>query len=299
MGAALAAIAALAAPASADTAVAPGATTAAATPPSTLCALGDSITYGLSGGVKTNGTTEETYTPGGYRGFLDAGLNEDGVAHRFVGTTTANASTVLSEEGEAAHDGHPGYRVDQETTDLNGRAGGASDDGGYWMTRSDDPVVPAVAIIILGTNDILGDYDPATTFPTANGQADYNDPSQVSTFVGDLAERVASLVQAIESLHPGTRIVLGDVPPRGKTTPDTVTGPYGKALAGLAAQETSAGISTSFVDLWSVFVHNTPNGLVIVQGTLGPDGIHPTSTGYQMMADALRGPVEQQLKAAA
>lgn len=271
------------------------ATTTSSSSPS-LWPLGDSITYGMSGGTSGG---KETVTPGGYRGMLDAVLNQDGVTYHFVGTSTANSDPVMDTEGENAHDGHPGYRVDQDAADLDGVAGGTSDDGGDWMTRTDAPVQPDVAIVLLGTNDIIQHYDPATAFPTSNGQADYGDPDQVATFVSDLSSRLQSLLQKIESLHPGTRIVLCDAPPMGITWPDSVTMAYGPAVSELASQESSAGVNVSFVDLWSLFVQRTLHGWAIIQGTLGPDGVHPTSAGYQIIASALRGPVEQQLAAAA
>jgi lysophospholipase L1-like esterase len=260
-----------------------------------LWALGDSLTYGLSGGASAGGASEQTMTPGGYRGMLDADLRQDGVTYRFVGTSTGNPNPVLTSEGQAAHDGHPGYRIDQDAADLNGSAGGPTDDGGEWMTRPVNPIAPNVAVVILGGNDILQHYDPTTTFPTANGQADYTDPSQVATFVADMASRLQSLLGKLESLHPGTRLVLGDTTPIGKATPDPVTGPYAQAVAQVAAQENSTGVSVSYVDLWSLFVQQTPGGPVVIQGSLGPDNIHPTTAGYQIIANALRSPVEQQL----
>ena len=263
----------------------------------TLWPLGDSITYGLSGGATAVGTAEQTVTPGGYRGMLDSNLSQDGVSYHFVGTTNGNSDPVLTSEGQSAHDGHVGYRVDQDAADLDGLAGSPTDDGGYWMTRPLNPITPDVVIVLLGGNDILQHYDPTTTFPTTNGQADYTDPGQVATFASDLTSRVHALLTKIESLHAGTRIVLCDTTPIGKATADPVSGPYGQDLAQLASQENSAGVSVAFVDIWSLFIQQTSGHNVIVQGTLGPDGEHPTTAGYQMIANALRAPVEQQLAA--
>lgn len=272
----------------------PAARAGAATAP-TVWPLGDSITLGLSGGATAAGTTAQGSTPGGYRAPLDADLSQDGVAHLLVGTSTANSTPVLTAEGQDHHDGHSGYRIDQDAADLDGVAGGQTDDGGYWMTRSADPVRPDLVIVLLGTNDILQHYDPATRFPTLTGQADYSDPAQVATFVSDMTARLQSLVGRIESLQPGTRLILSDVPPIGTGKADTVTGPYATAVRNLAAQEVQAGVDVDFVDVYSQFVEGTAQGEVVIPGMIGPDGVHPTPAGYQVMAGAYRIPVESML----
>ena len=259
--------------------------------------LGDSITVGLSGGATADGTTAEGATPGGYRGALDTDLAQDGVAHLFVGTSTANPTPVLTEEGQAHHDGHSGYRIDQDAADLNGVAGGPTDDGGYWMTRATGPVLPDAVIVLLGTNDILQHYDPATRFATLSGQADYSDPAQVATFVADMTARLKSLLDEIESLRPGTRVVLSDVPPIGTGMADSVTGPYAAAIRNLASQETQGGVKVGFVDVRSKFVESTLQGEMVIPGMIGPDGVHPTPAGYQIMAGAYRTAVESVLSA--
>ena len=266
---------------------------AAAVP--TIWPLGDSITFGLSGGTSANGTTVEDQTPGGYRGVLDSLLGKDGVAHQFVGTSTGNPTPVLTREGQAGHDGHPGYRIDQDSADLDGLAVSTSDDGGRWMTRPSDPIRPGVVIVLLGANDILQGYDPSTTFPTPSGRADYSDRSQVASFVADMISRLKALVDKIELLQPGTRILLSDTPPMGTAGPDAVTGPYADAVQALAGQERQAGVPVAGVDVWSQFVESTPQGTVIVPGMIGQDGIHPTAAGYQAIANAFRGPLESLL----
>ncbi|HET6964886.1 MAG TPA: GDSL-type esterase/lipase family protein [Acidimicrobiales bacterium] len=268
---------------------------AAASP--TVWPLGDSITYGLSGGTAVGATYVEGQTPGGYRGILDSDLGADGVAHQFVGTMAGNSTVLLTREGQSSHDGHPGYRIDQIAADLDGVAGGPSDNGGYWMTSTSQPVVPAVAIVLLGGNDILQRYDPSTTFPTANGEADFSDPAQVSIFVSDLAGRLRMLLDKIESLHPGTAVVLSDLTPIETTTnqPDAVTQACVSAIQGVAQAEASSGVKITFVDLWSQFVESTPGGLEVIPGTIGPDRMHPTASGYQMIASLFRTPVESML----
>ena len=280
---------------SSRTAAGPGSTAVAPPVGPQVWPLGDSITYGLSpvGASSVNGQT-----PGGYRAPLDAALTQDGFAHVFVGTMTANSTPVLTTEGENHHDGHPGYRVDQIAADLDGTAGAGTDDGGYWMTTSAVAVHPRVVIVLLGGNDILQHFDPGTVFPTGNGQADYSDPAQVSTFVADLTGRLQSLVGQIETYDPGTAILLCDTPPisqssvEGQGRVDPVTGAYAQAVQNLAAEEAAAGVPTGFADVWSQFVQSSPQGQMVVPGLLGPDGEHPTAAGYSVISQVLRTPLE-------
>ncbi|HET6794031.1 MAG TPA: GDSL-type esterase/lipase family protein [Acidimicrobiales bacterium] len=251
--------------------------------------LGDSVTLGLSAGGPGN------YSPGGYRAILDSYLNQDGVAHDFVGSSTLNSTPTLTSEGQNHHDGHSGYRIDQDAADLDGVAGAGTDDGGYWMTRASDPIVPDAVIIDLGGNDILQHYDPARSFPTLNGQADYSDPSQVSTFVADMTGRLRSLVDKVEGLHPGTRVVLSDATPIGTGHVDPVTGAYADAVRNLAGQEGAAGVRLVFADVWSQFVEAGPNGPVIVPGLISADQVHPTPAGYQVIASVYRPALESVL----
>jgi lysophospholipase L1-like esterase len=258
----------------------------------TVWPLGDSITYGLSGQAGAKGTGVEGVTPGGYRGMLDSMLGQDHVAHQFIGTWTANPTPVLTSEGESTHDGHPGYRIDQIAADLEGVAGGPSDNGGDWMTRAVDPIHPDVVILLLGGNDILQQYDPSARYPTSSGLCDYSDSGQVATFVADMTARLQSLIGEVETIRPGTEVVLSDTTPIGTGKVDPVTGAYASAVASLARQEIGSGVHLVFTNIWSQFVESTPGGEVVTPGLIGQDGIHPTAGGYDVIAQSFRTELE-------
>jgi lysophospholipase L1-like esterase len=243
--------------------------------------LGDSITFG---------NTYQQNTPGGYRGPLDLLLTASGVTHEFVGAVADNSSPVLDAEGQAHHDGHPGYRVEQDSADLDGDAHSYYDAGGYWLTGTGSraPIYPDVTVIHLGTNDILQRWDDGTTYPTGDGHVDFNDPAQRATFVAHLTARLKALVDKILTLRPGSRIVLSNVIPIGLTNTDVVTGEYGAAIADLVATERAAGSRIVLADVWSKFVVATPAGSYDVPGLLSPDAVHPGLQGYSVMAAVYR-----------
>jgi lysophospholipase L1-like esterase len=243
--------------------------------------LGDSITFG---------NTYQANTPGGYRGPLDALLTASGLDHEFVGAVADNSSPVLDAEGQAHHDGHPGYRIDQDATDLDGDAHSYYDAGGFWLTgtASRAPIFPDVTVIHLGTNDIFQRWDPGTTYPTGDGLVNLGDPAQRATFVAHMTTRLKGLVDKILTLRPGSRIVLSNVIPIGLTNTDATTGPYGAAIADLVAQERAAGARIVLADVWSKFVVHTPAGDYDVPGLLSPDAVHPGIEGYSVMAAVYR-----------
>jgi lysophospholipase L1-like esterase len=239
--------------------------------------LGDSITYG---------NTYAANTPGGYRGPLDALLTASGLDHEFVGAVADNSSPVLDAEGQAHHDGHPGYRIDQDATDLDGDAHSYYDAGGFWLTGTAfrAPIFPDVAVIHLGTNDIGQRWDAGTTYPTGDGLVNYGDATQRATFVAHMTTRLQGLVDKIRTLRPDCRIVLSNVIPIGLTTTDVVTPEYATAIAGLVASERAAGARIVLADVWSAFAVATPAGNVMLPGLMSPDSVHPNATGYAAMA---------------
>jgi lysophospholipase L1-like esterase len=249
--------------------------------------LGDSITYG---------STYPSDTPGGYRGYLDGLLTDDGVTHNFVGVATDNSSPVLDQEGQSHHDGHPGYRIDQDAADLDGLAHAYDDTGGYWLTGVAGgrlPIFPDVTVIHLGTNDVVQRYDAGTTYPTGDGKVDYTDAAQRATFVAHLTARLQSLVDKVHALRPGCRIVLSTILPIGLANEGQVTIDYNDAIASLVAAERAAGARIVLADAWSAFATETPDGQVVVSPALmSQDTVHPTPLGYAAMARVYADAVE-------
>ena len=87
----------------------------------TIMPLGASITSGSGG------------TDGGYRDRLYTDLHDAGLSFTFVGTSTENPSRLLSQVGQTYHEGHPGYRIDQDASYLDGNDFSGGNNGGFWF----------------------------------------------------------------------------------------------------------------------------------------------------------------------
>jgi lysophospholipase L1-like esterase len=246
--------------------------------PYRILPLGDSITYGVSTRTPTGSV------PGGYRQPLDSLLGKEHVPHAFVGSMTANSGPVLDARGQGHHEGHPGYRIDQVAADLDGLAGGATDDGGSWLTGIDGrpALYPDVVIIHLGTNDISQRYDPTRQYP--GGFINLSVPTERATFVSDLAQRLTALVDKIFTLRPSTRIVLSNIVPMERSNFGEVSELYGVAVAQIVQQEAAAHRHIVFADVYHQFIRTVDGHATLTPGLLTSGGIHPTPAGYAMMA---------------
>ena len=269
--------------------------------------LGDSITYGATYYIGRPGqlppevpySTIGVDTPGGYRFPLTLALTAGGLTHEMVGTSTANSNAVLDQLGQNRHNGHPGFRIDQNAAALDGRSAGGNDLGGYWLTGAGAraPINPDVTVIHLGTNDIGQRYDPGTTYPNAGGKVNYANAAQRATFVAHLTTRLRALVDKVQALRPGSRIVLSNVTPWAAAPHDRVTYEYAAAIAGVATAEQAAGERVVLADVWSRFATvvpatpAAPETIAVIPGLLSPDNVHPTAAGYAVMADVYRAAI--------
>lgn len=255
--------------------------------------LGDSITYGATYTVARpadvppavfNG--QRVDTPGGYRFPLSVGLTAAQVEHTMVGVSTDNSNAYLDQQGQNHHDGHPGYRIDQVAAALDGFSGGGSDKGGHWLTGTATraAIHPDVVVIHLGTNDINQKYDPGTTYAAPGGKADYANPAQRALFVQHLTARLGALVNKVQALRPGARIVLSSVAPWDAAPQNQVTYEYRIAVQALVGQERAAGDDVVYADVWGAMAASTDAGIVVVPGLLSPDKVHPTPAGYDVIA---------------
>lgn len=262
--------------------------------------LGDSITYGATWHPARPGQVPPEVplspvkidSPGGYRFPLTLALTATGLTHEMVGVSTANSNPALDQLGQNRHNGHPGYRIDQNAAALDGRAGAGGDLGGYWLTGTGSraPITPDVTVIHLGTNDINQRHDPGTTYPNAGGKVNYANAAQRATFVAHLTARLKVLVDKVQALRPGSRIVLSNVTPWAAAPYDRVTYEYAAAIQGLVAQERAGGERVVYADVWSRFATvvpatpAAPESIAVVPGLLSPDNAHPTPAGYTVIA---------------
>ena len=105
--------------------------------------LGDSITKGVTGYVSPNEPV-----PGGYRGYLNDLLVQEGVAFTFVGNSKTNPSLNLTKSNQENHEGHPGWVIELLTYNLEN-----------WLTSLNKS--PDIILLMAGTNNLgLGEQTP-------------------------------------------------------------------------------------------------------------------------------------------
>ena len=190
-------------------------------PPVRTMALGDSITEGYP-------------LVEGYRGLLGARLAAAGLPAEFGGTQRQR----LPGATELVHEGHGRYRIDQV------RAGVPA-----WMAAAQ----PDTVLLMVGTNDFLGNFDPA------NGPA-----------------RLEALLDTIAVARPTAAVLVSSIPPIAAAWCACQAGvdAYNRAVRRLVEERAVAGYPVSFVDMSAV-------GLADLA-----DGVHPGETGYAKIADA-------------
>lgn len=205
-----------------------------------IMTLGDSIAWGFP-------------VEGGYRTELVSQLEADGFPIVMIGTQQANASPALSTAGQAAHEGHNGYKIAEIGANLTGDDERSDSNGGLWLRRA---VVPQAILLMIGTNDIL--------------------VGESSGMVG----RLEMLISRIFAELPTAHLLVSNI------LPITLSGKNDEVLAyNMALRDevipmfAALGCRIVFVDQYANFVD--ANGAVISERL--PDGIHPDASGYEAM----------------
>ena len=189
--------------------------------PIRIMPLGDSITHGYT-------------TPAGYRLRLAELLADEGWEADFVGSLEHGPAGFA----DAQHEGHGTFRIDRITAGVPA-----------WVGRAQ----PDVVLLMAGTNDLLGNFDPAGA------------PSRLDT-----------LLDAIATAAPTASVLVASIPP----ITDELCGcgsavaPYNAAVRRVVAGRARAGYPVSFVDMSAVAADHLP------------DGIHPDEEGHEKIADA-------------
>ena len=213
--------------------------------------LGSSITEGVS-------AEGATYAGGGYRSQLYQSLVNDGrFTPHFVGSNTVldnNAAAgynVLTGANELHHEGHGGYTTTDVMNNLNS--------GALWLA-SGNGVNPDYVTLSIGGNDY---------------------GASASETVGPL-NRTDAIVTSIQSLRPGTQIILANLFYRTQTVSGVVVGDlqntyYNPRIPGVVFNHVLAGQHVSFEDSYTAV---TPGNNVANIS----DGIHPFTSGYNLFA---------------
>lgn len=192
---------------------------AASNTPLRVMPLGDSITWG-----------EGSSTGNGYRGPLWDKLAADGHPLDFVGTLRGGSMSDPDNEG------HCGYRIDQIA---------ALADASLTRYR------PNVVTLEIGTNDLNGNYQPATA-----------------------TARLKSLVDQITAAVPDATVLVASLVVSTSGAVEQYRASYNQAVPHIVSEAQAAGKHVAYVDM---------SGLTTADLT---DTLHPNDTGYEKMADA-------------
>lgn len=210
----------------------------------TIWALGDSLTYGVSWPADT---------PGGWRALVADALP----ALEWVGSSTENPAPGQS---GSRHDGHPGWRLDEIAALV--------------------PDGPRAEIVVVqgGSNDVIQRWAPGRPF---HERYDEFDDEQRALFATDTLARYEALLSAVAAT--GTRVVTWTVPPIGPggalySSPSiadlnagipAIAERHGAHLADLYTALAPDGRVTPG-NLGADGVHPTPNGYAVLAGVLTP-----------------------------
>ena len=227
--------------------------------------LGSSITEGVS-------SQPSGYAGGGYRSQLYQSLVNDGrFSPNFVGSNTVldNATpsgyNVLTGANQLHHEGHGGYTSAAILTNLNANPGTGSNGGGFWLAPNNG-VNPDYVTFSVGGND-YGVDGTQTTQPI---------------------DRVDAALSYLQQLRPASNVIVANLFYRTQKTTnasgqtvlvgDLQNQFFNPLVPGVVFNHVLAGQHVSFVDQFDPV---TPNNNT---ANIGPDGIHPLTTGYQVMA---------------
>lgn len=210
----------------------------------TIWALGDSLTYGVSWPADT---------PGGWRVLVADALP----SLAWLGSSTENPAPGTS---RLRHDGHPGWRLDEIATLV---AEGP---------RAD------VAVVQGGSNDVIQRWAPGRSFHL---RYDEFDPSERAVFAHDTLARFEALLSAV--VATGARVVTWTVPPIGPGGALYGSPSVADLNAGIPAIAERHGalvadMNTALApdgrvtpgNLGADGVHPTPNGYVVLASVLTP-----------------------------
>ncbi|WP_216319201.1 SGNH/GDSL hydrolase family protein [Deinococcus aestuarii] len=188
-----------------------------------LMPLGDSITDGYN-------------VPGGYRVNLFQKLAARGPGIDFVGSLSNGPAQLQDRD----HEGRSGWRIDELAAQVNG-----------WL----DTYQPKTVLLMIGTNDILQNRDPA------------NAPA-----------RLGALLDQMSTRRPDTQILVASLPPLADTAQNVWVERLNAALPALVETRADQGRKITFVNA----------GAALTTGDLA-DGVHPNAGGYSKLADAWYG----------
>ncbi|MEN6342618.1 MAG: SGNH/GDSL hydrolase family protein [Methanospirillum sp.] len=202
--------------------------------------LGDSLTRSMIG-------TDDGGVHPSYRYWLWQKLIDNGYSVDFVGSSTS--PTFPGYSFDQGNEGHGGYTIGEIVDGVSGSGEGRLSS---WLTG----YFPDVALVLIGTNDVLADTPMDTRF--AN---------------------LGRLVTTLRNRNPRIAIFLAKLPPTGDPFRNDAHGliEFNGRLPGWASGESTSSSPISVVDLYSGYDGRTDN-----QATRY---IHPDESGERKIAD--------------
>lgn len=191
--------------------------------------LGDSLT---AGGYNQN---NQWKVGGGYRVELDSLLEQAKFDFVFVGTLHDGPAGFFNN----AHEGHSGWRIDQLTTSV-----------AKWLKAAK----PDVILLMIGTNDIIQDYDLA-----------------------NVGQRFAALLSQIEKYVPNATIFAASPIPTENETWNSSLEDLRASILQTVLQHQQMGTRVEFVDIYN------DAGIVHDRSDL-IDGVHPNPQAYEKLS---------------
>jgi lysophospholipase L1-like esterase len=215
--------------------------------------LGDSITDGVGSSAG-----------GGYRVqlFHDAVQGHQSIT--FVGSATDpnGPATVDGKTFPRNHEGHPGYTIDNSST-----TSGISP----LVDASSATNHPNIILLMIGTNDINRNIDPANA-PT----------------------RLGTLLDKIIADTPNSLVVVAKITPwQDDGTNTSAVAPYNSAIATVVQTRITSGKHVTLVDMYTPFRANSNYKTALMN-----DYLHPNDAGYVIMGDTWYAAIKSYLPGA-
>ena len=199
----------------------------------------------LGDSITMGWATTDTFAQGGYRCPLDSLLRGAGLSFSLAGDSAALEPGTVTGCPDVNWEGHGGY-------DIAAIQAFADADGSIRTSQ------PNIILLLAGTNDV------------AQGE-----PSSI-------AGQLTSLLNDIAAQDPNAWVILSTIPPMNPNAPAAIP-----SVAGWAPQIPQANAQiqaiaaqfprTTLIDFYSAANAN-------VSANLGSDGIHPSVTGYGILA---------------
>ncbi|MBD2312675.1 carbohydrate-binding protein [Desertifilum sp. FACHB-1129] len=184
--------------------------------------LGDSNTRG------------HNQAPAGYRNRLWNSLSLSGFEVDFVGSQVTGTTPTL---GDPDHEGRGGWRIDQISANVTN-----------WLNQQQ----PDIVLLMIGTNDILQQYQVNTA------------PNRLNTLIDQILDWSSNVQILVGSIIPITR----------STTEYQQVLDFNATIPGIVNSKNS---QVQFIDIFSA---------VSDQDLTDADGVHPTEFGYNKIAQA-------------